>query len=237
MRDRHRHVVGLSWLVVAVVSVGCSGSNPDPIVAQVWSKNGFDGASYEYKINDFETHPHPSDGLLYGLDAVEVHEPDGGVVPLVQEFSGPVGDGAANPRWVIYGPAGVGFPESGRYTFVLLEDGDEVRRTHVEYVAGHIGFPTGVVATLDGDVLTVAWLPPAAAAATVAFYKVLVYVAYSPTLVVSEVVEGGASSQLIVEDATARLDGGQEYEVKVAAYGDEAFAYGAPFLLDLAPPK
>ena len=216
-----------------LAAMACGGLDPDPIVPQVWSKNGPDGASYEYKVNDFATHARMEDGFLYGLDAVEVLEPSGGLVPLEIELPGPVGDGAANPRWVIYGPPGAGFPVTGRYAFVFRRDGAEVRRMHVDYVARHIGYPTDVAAALDGDVLRVTWAPPAAG--PVSTYKVLVWA--GGDLRISEVVQGGASSSLEVPGATAALGAGSVFRVSVAAFGPESFSYSEDFILDLTPPK
>jgi hypothetical protein len=231
MRLRASRPAAVLALLAALVA--CSGFEPDPIVPQVWSKNGPDGASYEYKVNDFEAHARVEDGLLYGLDGVDVIEPGGRSVPLAIDVPGPVGDGDVNPRWVVYGPPGEGFPQSGRYAFVFRRDGAEVRRMHVDYVARHIGYPTGVEARLDGDVLRVTWTPPVAG--PVISYKVLVWSGAS--LRISEVVDGGAPSSLEVAGAASALGPGSEFRVSVAAFGPDSFSYSEDAWLDLNPPK
>jgi hypothetical protein len=229
-----RRIASLGALFVLLVALlACSGSEPDPIVPQVWSKHGPDGASYEYKVNDFADHDRVEDGFLYGLDGVDVIEPGGRVVPLAIDLPGPVGDGAVNPRWVVYGPPGDGFPVSGRYVFVFRRGGGEARRMHVDYVARHIGYPTDVEAGLDGDVLRVTWTPPIVG--PVHTYKVLVWAGAS--LRISEVVAGGASSSLEVAGAAAALGPGGAFRVSVAAFGPESFSYGEDVWIDLNPPK
>jgi len=232
----HRFVVLVlvaTWLVVA-----CGGFDPDPIVPQVWSKNGPDGPSYEFKVNDFEQHAQAEDGFLYGLAAVIVHTPGGGEVALEQEFPDPAGDpGVVNPRWVIYGPPGAGFPVTGRYTFAFWRDGAEVRRLHVDYRARHIGFATDVAAELDGDVLRVTWTPPVGDAARIDSYKVLVYAAHASTLLISERLEGGTWSSASIADAAQRIGAHDLISLNVAAYGDESFSYSEDLILDLSVPK
>ena len=232
----HRTVVMV--LAVSALLVACGGSDPDPIVAEVWSKNGPDGASYEFKVNDFEHHAQAEDGFLYGLSAVRVRTPDGAEVALAQEFPDPAGDpGVVNPRWVIYGPPGAGFPATGRYTFVFRRGGAEVRRMPVDYQARHIGFATDVAAELDGDVLRVSWTPPAGDAARIESTKVLVYAAHSSTLLISERLEGGAWSSVDIADAAQRIGAHELISLNVAAYGDASFSYSADLILDLSLPK
>lgn len=231
-----RFVVRVLWVAGSLAA--CGGLDPDPIVPQVWSKNGPDGASYEYKVNDFEPHARAEDGFLYGLSAATVRTPGGDEVALTQEFPDPAGDpGVVNPRWVVYGPPGAGFPATGRYAFVFWRDGAEVRRMHVDYVARHIGFATDVAADLDGGVLRVSWTPPAADVARIASYKVLVFVAHSSTLLISVALDGGATASVDIPDAAARIGAHDLLVVNVAAYGDDAFSYSEDVVLDLAPPK
>lgn len=226
------------FLVVVGLLVACGGFDPDPIVPQVWSKNGPDGASYEFKVNDFEQHAQVEDGFLFGLAAVIVHTPGGDQVALEQEFPDPAGDpGVVNPRWVIYGPPGAGFPATGRYTFAFWRGGAEVRRMHVDYRASHIGFATDVAAEFDGDVLRVTWTPPAGDAARIDSYKVLVYAAHSSTLLISERLEGGDPSAIDIPDAAARIGAYDLIALNVAAYGAESFSYSDDLILDLSLPK
>jgi hypothetical protein len=225
-------------LAIVGLLIACGGSEPDPIVPQVWSKNGPDGASYEFKVNDFGQHAQVEDGFLYGLSAVSVQTPGGDLVALAQEFPDPAGDpGVANPRWVIYGPPGAGFPATGRYTFAFRRDGAEVRRMHVDYRARHIGFATDVAAELVGDVLRVTWTPPAGDVARIESYKVLVSVAHSATLLISEALAGGGWSAVDVSDAAARIGAHELISVNVAAYGDESFSTSEDLILDLSVPK
>ena len=232
----HRTVVMV--LAVSGLLFACGGFDPDPIVPEVWSKNGPDGASYEFKVNDFEQHAQAEDGLLYGLSAVSVRTPDGAEVALAQEFPDPAGDpGVVNPRWVIYGPPGAGFPATGSYTFVFRRDGAEVRRMPVDYRARHIGFAIDVAAELDGDVLRVTWAPPAGDAARIESTKVLVYAAHSSTLLISERLEGGAWSSVDIADAAQRIGAYELIAVNVAAYGDASFSYSDDLILDLSAPK
>lgn len=231
-----RVVVLVLWVAGALAA--CGGLDPDPIVPQVWSKNGPDGASYEFKVNDFETHARAEDGFLYGLSAVTVRTPGGDEVALAQDLPDPAGDpGVTNPRWVVYGPPGAGFPATGRYAFLFWRDGAEVRRMHVDYVARHIGFATDVAAELDGTGLRVTWTPPPGDTGRITSYKVLVFVAHSSTLLISEALDGGARSSAVVADAAARIGTHDLIAVNVAAYGDESFSYSEDVILDLAPPK
>lgn len=60
-------VLGVVGLLVAF-----GGFDPDPIVAQVGSMNGPDGASYEFEV----------DGFPYALSAVTVGTPGGDQIAL-----------------------------------------------------------------------------------------------------------------------------------------------------------
>ena len=57
------------------------------IYHSVWSQNGFDGESYEYKVNCFTDSSVLGTCYLWGLTAVRVEAPDGRIFDLENDFN------------------------------------------------------------------------------------------------------------------------------------------------------
>lgn len=130
------------------------------IYHSVWSKNGFDGESYEYKVNCFTDNAVLGTCFLWGLTAVRVEAPDGRIFDLEKDFNIQSYSGEVTRRWVLYGPAGAGFPASGDYTFRYYTGDTLEYEESVPYTLRTVGFPTDVVWRREGNDLVVEWTPP-----------------------------------------------------------------------------
>ena len=132
------------------------------ILPAVWSQNGFDGESYEYKVNCDQHIPYAmlETCFLWGLTAVRVEAPDGRLFDLEQDFNVQSYSGEVTRRWVLYGPAGAGFPASGEHTFRYYIGDTLEYEESVSYTLKTVGFPTEVVWRREGNDLVVEWTPP-----------------------------------------------------------------------------
>lgn len=127
----------------------------------VWSKNGFDGESYEYKVNcSTNNYAVLKTCFLWRLTAVRVETPGGRIFDLEKDFNIQSYSGEVTRRWVLYGPAGAGFPASGNYTFRYYTGDTLEYEQVVAYTLRTVGFPTNVIWRREGNDLVVEWTPP-----------------------------------------------------------------------------
>lgn len=132
------------------------------ITAVVWSKNGFDGESFEYKVNCLQAHhDRPQETcFLWNLDRVTVEAPSGKTEELEKDFQVQNYSGEITRRWVIYGRPGAGFPQSGDYTFRYYREGTIAYTDVIPYVLDAIGVATDIVVTRDQQDAVVRWRAP-----------------------------------------------------------------------------
>lgn len=132
------------------------------IYPSVWSQNGFDGEGYEYVVicNNQHELAMLETCFLWNLTAVRVERPDGRIFDLDKDFNIQSYSGEVTRRWVLYSPAGAGFPQSGDYTFRYYI-GNTLEYEHVvAYTLKTVGFPTNVGWRREGDDLVIEWTPP-----------------------------------------------------------------------------
>ena len=134
----------------------------EPVIyPDIWSKNGFDGESYQYKVNCanhgvgvLET------CFLWNLTAVRVETPNGRIFELEKDFNIQSYSGEVTRRFTLYGPAGAGFPASGNYIFRYYIGNTAEYEQEVPYTLKTVGFPTNVGWRREGNDLVVEWTPP-----------------------------------------------------------------------------
>ncbi|MBN2336314.1 hypothetical protein JXL21_12205 [Candidatus Bathyarchaeota archaeon] len=194
------------------------------ITPEVWSQNSPDGASYEFKVNDFQCTSDSGleEGFLWEIDRVVVTDPSGNQYELEKDFNVNDYSGEVTRRFVLYGPAGAGQPESGRYRFDFIKDGETALTKHCDYEQSRMSYPTEVQWTRRGADLHVEWTPPEGAGKD-NWYKVLVWsIDDTPNLFISQKY-GGESSDAVMEDVPLLEDGA--YTLNVAIYFSTGYAY------------
>lgn len=189
------------------------------LITVVWSKNGYDGKSYEFKTNCDSWGPRYTtleDCFLWSLTSVNVTGPDGLVYELRKDFNIQDYSGEVTQRWVLYGPAGAGFPRTGLYTFRYYIGSELEYEQSVPYTLKYIDYPTNVQWRREGNDLLVEWDPPANPRGRT-WYKVILGVDTRPGKI-SQALEFGPRSARL-PDIT--LQNGTRAKLNVAAYFTE----------------
>ena len=152
---------------------------PTPTLAQqvfpeVWSSNGPDGQTYEYKTNCAATFEKLEACLLWDVTRVVVTTPGGALVPLNKDFNINAYSGEVTRRWVLYGPSGGGLPRPGEYRFAYYQGERLLLEQRVSYTPEVVDFPAGVTWRRRQNALAVSWTPPRGVHDGM-WYKVLVF--------------------------------------------------------------
>lgn len=209
----------------------------DGIVCQVWSKNGPDGESFEFKVNDFNSYPSLNEGPLADLDALRVVMPNGTVHYLEKDFQAPHSySGEGGRRWVIYGPPGYGYPPTGKYIFEFVKGDEVVRSETVRYTLYATGHVTDVSVTLQENDVQVSWVPPTDMSMA-NNYKVIVFSTTDWTIVASLTFDDPAVTSAVMPDVP--MEQGAVYLLSVALYYEGGFSYSDDFYFQYGedPPK
>ena len=141
---------------------------------EVWSSNGYDGQTFEFKTNCFDEYEALDSCFLSEVSQVSVVAPSGANFDLKKDFNVNAYSGEVTRRWVLYGPPGEGLPLPGEYRFQYFKASELVLEQTVAYQPEIIGFQVGVAWNREGDDLLVEWTPPAEARPGM-WYKVLVF--------------------------------------------------------------
>lgn len=189
------------------------------VFPEVWSSNGYNGQSYEYKTNCFGNYTKLEECFLWNLTKVDVTSPNGTQFQLNKDFNIQSYSGEITRRWVLYGSAGGGLPVEGQYTFNYYENGKIVLTQKVDYKPGMIGFPRNVTWRREGNDLLVSWKPPVGMKEGMN-YKVGVTPKGKP--LISKVFEWNASSAIMVG---LPLADGEEAEVNVGVFFRGGYSY------------
>ena len=202
---------------------------------EVWSSNGYDGPTFEYKTNCFAGYETLESCVLWDVTGVSVVSPSGNVFDLEKDFNINAYSGEVTRRWVLYGPPNEGLPVAGAYRFHYFKGDELVFKQTVEYQPEVIDFPREVVWRKDGADLVVEWTPPEGVDPGV-WYKVLVFPEDGE--LISQVFEWD-STEARLEDVP--LNAGDRAQVNVAVYFSGGYAYSehVPMLWgleDLAEP-
>lgn len=195
----------------------------DGIVCEVWSKNGPDGESFEFKVNDFNSYPSLNEGPLADLDALRVIMPNGTAHYLEKDFQAPHSySGEGGRRWVLYGPPGYGFPPTGKYVFEFIRNGEVVRSETVRYTLYATGHVTDVTVSLQGNDVHVSWVPPEDMSRA-NNYKVIISSTTDWRIVASRTFEDPSVTSAIMPNVP--MDQGAIYLLSVALYYEGGFSY------------
>ena len=189
------------------------------VFPEVWSSNGYDGQTFEFKTNCSSDYATLNECFLWDVTRVIVVHPDGAGFSLRKDFNINSYSGEVTRWWVLYGPAGEGLPVRGDYRFLYFKNDEVALEQTVRYQPEVIGYPKRVTWTREGQGLHVTWDPPPNVKSDM-WYKVLVFPEDGD--LISQTFEWDADS------ATLRdipLDEGDEAEINVAAYFRGGYAY------------
>jgi hypothetical protein len=147
-----------------------------PIFPEVWSYNGPEGQSYEFKVNCGSNYPELNTCFLWHLDQVVVTVPDGTKYSLKKDFAYNSYSTEIGRRWVLYGPNNGGLPSKGVYQFDYIRGQEIVFSQTVDYKPTVVPRPTNVKVKQEDGNLFVSWDPPIGADPTLK-YKVILFTA------------------------------------------------------------
>lgn len=196
--------------------------SPSPIIdafPEVWSSNGYDGQSYEFKTNCFKAYDELEACPLSQMSRIVAISPAGTEYELEKDFNVNSYSGEVTRRWVIYGPPGEGLPAPGEYSFVYYKGNRVVLQQSVTYRPEVVDFPRDVKWSRDGRALVISWTPPADVREGM-WYKVLVFPKEGQLL--SKVFDWSARKARL-EDVP--LQDGTHGTANVAIYFQGGYAY------------
>ena len=84
---------------------------------EVWSSNGYDGQTYEFKVNCFGEFDALETCFLFDLARVVVVDTEDTEFELNKDFNINAFSGEFTRRWILYGPPAQGLPLPGDYRF------------------------------------------------------------------------------------------------------------------------
>jgi hypothetical protein len=186
---------------------------------EVWTKNGYDGPSYEYKVNCGPNYATLNECFLFDLTRVAVNAPDGTVYELEKDFNIQGYSGEVTRRWVLYGPADGGLPAAGSYTFRYYRGDELAYAQSVNYQPEVIGYPTNITWRRQGSDLLVEWTPPTGMRQGM-FHKVILFP--EGQSIISQRLDWDATSARLTN---IPLPAGTRAEMNVASYFDGGYAY------------
>lgn len=186
---------------------------------EVWSSNGHDGQTYEYKTNCFNAYDKLEACPLFHMSRVVVISPRGTEYDLQRDFNVNAYSGEVTRRWVLYGPPGAGRPAPGEYRFLYYQSGEVVLQQSITYRPEVISYPTDVRWRREGAALVVSWTPPEDLRDGM-WYKVLVFP--DEGQLISKVFEWSAREARL-EDVP--IKDGAHATVNVAIYFHGGYAY------------
>ena len=186
-------IATLAVLIVTIFLIDCS-EDRDPLTStrqpeasalfepaphsrtypEVWSSNGPDGQTYEFKVNCSGNHDILETCYLFALSDVIVIDPTGAEFELSKDFNVNAYSGEVTRRWVLYGPSNQGAPTPGEYIFRYYRSGELDLEESVDYTPEIVGYPRDVSWIRDGSDLLVSWVPPGRVTQDM-WYKVLVF--------------------------------------------------------------
>lgn len=193
--------------------------NKYDIYPEVWTQNGYDGASYEFKVNCGPNYRTLKECFLWDLTQVTVTNPSGQQFNLEKDFNTNTYSGEVTRRWVLYGEAKAGFPKSGTYTFDYYQSKTKIFSQNLDYQPEIIGYPTNIVWQRSGTDLKVSWQPPEGMKAGM-WYKVLIF--QTSGNLISQQVDWDKSSTTLKD---VPLSQGEKADMNVSSYFRGGYAY------------
>ena len=182
---------------------------------EVYSQNGPDFSSWEYKVNCGS-----DDCFLSNLTVVNVTTPANEVISLDKDFNTNSYSGEVTYRWVKYGPSDGGFPLAGDYLFEYFKGVQLVLETRMPFCGEPLPLPQDVTWTRAGSDLHVHWAEPPS---SVGWIKVLVFDQVSVDSNVISLQVSKDSVGTVVDDAP--LIEGDSYSASVSFFWDDGYSY------------
>ncbi|MDO8508122.1 MAG: hypothetical protein Q7S27_00390 [Nanoarchaeota archaeon] len=153
---------------------GIGRGNGIDVYPEVWSSNGPDGKTYEYKSNCGSNYDELEECFLWDVDKVVVFSPLMDEFNLNKDFNINNYSGEITRRWVLYGPSQGGLPIEGEYKFNYYKDGNLVLEQKVNYQPDFIDYPRNVSWKRNGEDLYVEWDAPEGVKEGM-WYKIIVF--------------------------------------------------------------
>lgn len=195
--------------------------------AEVWTKNGYDGVSYEYKVNCGPNYDKLETCFLWDLTQVVVTTPSGSQYTLKKDFNINSYSGEVTRRWVLYGPGGGGLPAAGKYTFTYYRD-DKVAHTQtLNYKPSVVSPPSNITYKHDGKNLTISWFAPKGINSTM-WYKPSVDPPGNDRQIISKTIAWDKTSATLKD---VPVSAGEQIEINVAVFFPGGYAYPRPMLV------
>lgn len=189
------------------------------VYPEVWSKNGYDGPSYEFKTNCGSDYDMLETCFLWEVTKVVVIDPNNKFFELRKDFNRNAYSDEITRRWVLYGPAGAGLPTAGNYSFIYYK-GDATALTQtVNYTPNVVEAPSDISWRRERNDLLVAWRPPAGMTSAM-WYKVIVFRQNGQVL--SQTVDWNASGAVL---NNFPLQDGEVADMNVSSYFHGGYAY------------
>lgn len=205
-------------------SLGLQARKPEAdIFPEVWTKNGWDGASYEFKVNCGSKYEKLEECFLWDLTNVTVTTPEKITYELNKDFNINSYSGEVTRRWVLYGPGGGGLPKAGRYRFAYIRGATAVHYQDVTYSPEVVDPPGNVRFERSGNDLTISWDPPAGINRTM-WYKPSIDPPGNDRQIISKTV-GWDRTSAVLENPP--VNAGEKIEVNVAVFFRGGYAYPA----------
>lgn len=196
-------------------------SDKPDIYSQVWSQHSPQGESFEFKVNCGSNYRTLEECFLWDIDSVRVITPNSETYNLEKDFNINDYSGEITRRWVLYGPPEASIPETGVYYFEFFKDNQVEYRDEVRYTKSKVSYPTNVKWERIGSDLKVMWDAPEVDSSMQ--YKVILWeINDTPDTFVSDIFNWDATEATLKD--VPLIDGG-EYEVNVAVYFNDGYAY------------
>lgn len=194
---------------------------------EVWTKNGYDGASYEYKVNCGSNYTKLEQCFLWDITRVVVASPSGTPYDLKKDFNVNSYSGEITRRWVLYGPGGGGLPQAGRYTFTYYKDSTLELTQTVDYSPEIVNPPSNITYTRNGADITISWQAPAGISSTM-WYKPSIDPPGNERQIITKVIAWDRTSALLENPPVST---GEQLEINVAIFFPGGYAYPQPITI------
>lgn len=196
-----------------------AGNSKIDVYPEVWSSNGPDGKTYEFKVNCGPDYSKLEECFLWDLTKIIVINPLGDEFELKKDFNINNYSGEITRRWVLYGPSQGGLPIQGKHKFNYYKDENLVLEQKVDYNLEIIDYPKNISWKREGSDIYVEWIAPNEVKEGM-WYKVLIF--HNERQVISQKFEWNANNAKL---PNIPLKNGEEARLNVAVYFREGYAY------------
>ena len=192
------------------------------VFSEVWSQHSPYGKSYEFKVNCVGEFKILEECFLWDIEKVIVNSPDGKEYLLNKDFNVNNYSGEITRRWVLYGPYNSSLPQTGKYNFKFIKNGEVILIDSVYYIQNNIGYPSEVKWKRDNNEIFVSWKPPKNFLEE-GFYKVIIWNEFdTSSLFISQRFDGNIVNASL-KDVPLQNNG--NYSLNVAVYFKDGYAF------------